>query len=268
MTRTGIDNPWRPEGEPEREPEPLDQWIESGIPHEEAETWRNWRYRINEAKAWRHAGVLGGLQAAQWSTAGVTSATVDRWRAAAIDATEAVNWHEFGLDLEEAKRHKAAGRTPEQAWNELQGSARSSHASFTAGGRGFVSTPGRPRGLPPSDSERFMQAGVPGHVIPSYMIRQWFDDTALSWAKEGIDATEAHLWRELGLRPAEVVRLTQQGATLSQTVRDWWRAGIPIDEVAEWIGAGLKPEEAAEQRARGITAEHAATLRALRDEPT
>jgi hypothetical protein len=266
MPRTGIDNPWRPEGEPEEEPEPLDQWIESGIPHEEAETWRNWRYRINEAQAWRHAGVRGGLQAAQWSTAGVTPATVNQWRAAAIDATEAVNWNELGFGLEEAKRHKAGGLTPGQAWDQQHASARSGHISFSAGG-GFVSTRGGTRRGAPPDIEKFMQAGVPGQVMHSYMIRQWFDDTALTWAREGIDATEAQLWQELGLRAAEAARLTRQGTTVFQTVKDWWRAGIPIDEVAEWIGAGLKPEEAAEQRARGITAEQAATLRALRDEP-
>jgi hypothetical protein len=65
----------------------------------------------------------------------------------------------------------------------------------------------------------------------------------------------------------EAGRLTRKGITVFETVRDWWRAGVPIDEVADWLGAGLKPEEAADQRARGVTAEQAATLRALRDEP-
>ena len=63
------------------------------------------------------AGVLGGLQAAQWSTAGVTAETVTGWRAAAINSTEAVSWHELGFDLEEAKKHKANGLTPAQAFN-------------------------------------------------------------------------------------------------------------------------------------------------------
>lgn len=98
------------------------------------------------------------------------------------------------------------------------------------------------------------------------MTRQWFDDSAVAWAREGIDAVEAQLWKELGLRPAETGRLVRKGATVHQTVRDWWAAGIPIDEVSDWIGAGLKPQEAADQRARGVTAEQAAALRALRDQ--
>ncbi len=265
MARTGIDNPWRDEGE-KREPEPLDQWIQAGIPRDEAETWRNWRYRINEATAWRHAGVFGGLQAAQWATAGVTPLTVNQWRAAAIAATEAVHWHELGFDLESAKQHKASGLTPDQAFHRQRpsfGSSPGFAAVSRAGSGRMLRRPGGPR----SDVDKFMQAGVPGQILHSYMARQWFDDIALSWAKEGIDAAEAQLWQELHLKPSEAGRLNRQGVTVSQTVRDWWRAGIPIDEVADWIGAGLKPDEAAEQRARGITAEQAATLRALRDEP-
>ena len=87
-------------------------------------------------------------------------------------------------------------------------------------------------------------------------------------AKEGIDGAEAPIWKGLGLRPHEAGRLVRNGASLVDTVRDWWQANIPISEVADWIGAGLTPEEAATQRANGITAEHAAALRALRDDPT
>lgn len=264
MARTGVDNPWRPEGEPDPEPEPLDEWIAAGIPREEAETWRNWRYRISEAQAWRRAGVHGGLPAAQWSTAGVTPDTVNQWRVAAIDATEAVNWHELGFGLEEARRHKSSGRTPSQAWEQENASRQAGSMSFvTSRGAGRI---GGRRG-PGRDIEKFMEAGVPGQVMHSYMIRQWFDDIALAWAREGIDAADAQLWQELGLKPSEAGRLTRKGITVFETVRDWWRAGVPMDEVADWLGAGLKPEEAADQRARGVTAEQAATLRALRDEP-
>lgn len=265
MARTGVDNPWRPEDEPE----PLEDWVKAGVPRHEAETWRNWRYRISEAMAWRNAGVFDGLQAAQWSTARVTASEVNQWQAAGIGATEAVSWHEFGFGLEYAKRQKARGVTPTQAYEQQQSVVR-------LGARGVASSArlrrGR-RGVHPTDPmEKFMeavQAGpmTPNGLIESYLLRQWFDEVAISWAKEGIDAAEAQLWRELGLKPAEAVRLTRQGVTVFQTVRDWWRAGIPIDEVADWIGAGLKPEEAADQRARGITAEQAATLRALRDDP-
>lgn len=114
--------------------------------------------------------------------------------------------------------------------------------------------------------QAFVEAGVPPQMLHSYMARQWFDDEAVAWAKAGIDGAEAPVWKALGLRPHEAGRLERTGATLGGTVRDWWRAGIPIDEVADWIGAGLTPEKAADQRAKGITAEHAAALRALRYE--
>jgi len=114
--------------------------------------------------------------------------------------------------------------------------------------------------------QKFVEAGVPPQMPHSYLARQWFDDEAVAWAKEGIDGAEAPIWKALGLRPDEARRLVRNGATLAGTVRDWWRAGIPIGEVADWIGAGLTPKEAAGQRAKGITVERAAALRALRDD--
>ena len=116
-------------------------------------------------------------------------------------------------------------------------------------------------------AQKFIEAGVARPLLHSYLLRQWNDDEAVAWAKEGIDAPEAQLWKALSLRPTEAGRLARQGSSVVNTVREWWRAGIPVDEVADWIGAGLTPVEAADQRARGITAEQAATLRALRDEP-
>jgi hypothetical protein len=96
--------------------------------------------------------------------------------------------------------------------------------------------------------QAFVEAGVPPQMLYSYMARQWFDDEAVAWAKEGIDGAEAPIWQALGLRPGEAGRLVRQGATLVDTVRAWWRAGIPIGEVADWIKAGLTPEEACRQR--------------------
>ena len=109
MTRTGLDEPGRPDDDPERGPEPLAQWLTAGFSAEEAEVWRNWRFRIVTASSWRDAGVPSGLRAAQWATAGVSPATVGRWRAAGIGAPEAVTWHELGFGLEDARRHKANG---------------------------------------------------------------------------------------------------------------------------------------------------------------
>jgi hypothetical protein len=116
--------------------------------------------------------------------------------------------------------------------------------------------------------QAFVEAGVPPQMLHSYMARRWFDDEAVAWAKAGIDGAEALIWRALGLRPDQARRIDRKGATLADTVRDWWRAGIPIDEVADWVGAGLTPNEAAGQRAKGITAEHAAAMRALRGDPS
>jgi hypothetical protein len=115
--------------------------------------------------------------------------------------------------------------------------------------------------------QKFVEAGVPPQMLHSYLARQWYDDEAVAWAKEGVGGAEAPIWKALGLRPNEAGRLVRTGVTLADTVRDWWRAGIPIGEVADWIGAGLTPKEAVGQRAKGITAEHAAALRALRDDP-
>jgi hypothetical protein len=98
--------------------------------------------------------------------------------------------------------------------------------------------------------QQFIEAGVPPQMLYSYMARQWFDDEAVAWASEGIDAGEAPVWKALGLRPNEASRLARNGTTLAATVRDWWRAGIPIGEVAHWIGAGLTTEAAVWRRSR------------------
>jgi hypothetical protein len=259
MTRTGIDDPFRPGDDPDPRPapEPIDEWVKAGIPADEAETWRNWRYRISEAIAWRQVGVLGGIRAAQWTMAGATPRSVHFWRAAGIDATEAVAWHEFAFSLEEAKQHKASGLTAIEASQRFRTGLQGS------GGLGAFSASSAARSL--TGVRRAGPGGVQPQVWRNYVSRQWVDDEAAAWAKEGVDPAEALLWKELGLRPTEAARLIKKGATVFQAVREWWQAGIPIDEVAEWIGAGLASAEAADQRARGISAEQAATLRALRD---
>jgi hypothetical protein len=258
MARTGIDNPWRPDEEP-GDPEPVDQWVKAGIPKDEAETWRNWRFGLRLAMAWRQAGVLDGLRAAQWATAGATPETVHQWRAAGFSATEAVSWHEFGFSLAEARQHKSAGRSAHQAF------AMSQPSPLSPTIRGVARVP--PNVVsPPGPLQKFLAAGARPEVVHSYVQRRWVDDEAAAWAAEGVEAAEANLWKALGLRPNEAGRLVKQGISMAETVTSWWRAGIPVEEVAEWIGAGLSPQEAANQRARGITAEQAATLRALRDD--
>jgi hypothetical protein len=110
---------------------------------------------------------------------------------------------------------------------------------------------------------RFHIRGIDPDVLQSYIQHRWFDDDALEWAKQGIEAQDAYTWLELGIRSSEAGKFTIGERTLGDTIREWWGAGIPLDEVAEWSGAGLSAGEAADQRARGISAERAAALRAL-----
>lgn len=262
MSRTGIDNPWRDDNEPE----PIANWTAAGFGADEAEVWRRWRFCIAEAHAWQAVGVDEGLHAAQWSTAGVGVDFVEAWRNAGVDATEAVAWHEFGYGVREVREFKAKGLSPADAFNGanqmMQSSGTMSFGSAVLRGGVRQSM----HGVSGHPLQRFIDAGVPPQVMHSYMQRQWFDEAALEWARAGIDAADAQLWHELGLKPAEANRLERHGETPATTIRDWWSAGIPYDELAEWIGAGLTAAEAAEQRSRGITAEQAAALRALRDD--
>jgi hypothetical protein len=235
------------------QPEPLSEWLAAGFARAEAKLWRRWRFNLGEARAWKAAGVPDGLRAAQWSTAGVTAETIGDWQAAGIEATEAVAWHEFGVGLDGARRYKQQGLTPARAFEQRQ------TPQVLAGHGPAGSTAG-------TQLRRFAAAGVPAQVMNGYLLRQWWDDDALAWARQHIEAADAKLWLALGVRPAEAGRLTRQGQTAVEAVHDWWQAGIPLGEVAEWLGAGLTAEEAAVQRAKGITAEQAAALRALRDD--
>jgi hypothetical protein len=253
VMQTGIDV----EDPNDREPEELPKWLAAGFNPEVAEVWRRWRFSIARAQAWVAAGVDEGLHAAQWSTAGVAPDTVEEWRAAGIEASEAVRWHEFGYGLEGARFERQKGHGPDQAFaqthpNPTVGLSTRIRQTGLAGGR-FA---GSMRGL--------HEAGVDPRIIHSYAQHQWMDESALPWARQGIDANDAYMWHELGLTPAEAGRLELLGRTVGDVVREWWAAGIPLEEFADWVGAGLSAAEAVEQRARGITAEHAASLRALR----
>jgi hypothetical protein len=239
------------------EPEELAIWLAAGFQAPTAEIWRRWRFSIARAQAWTAAGVENGLNAAQWSTAGVVPDTVQEWRTAGIDATEAVRWHEFGYGLAAVRAEKARGNGPDQAF---AGAHQQSSIGVTQGivrtgitGGGFA---GSVRGL--------HEIEVDPRVIHSYAQHQWTDESAVAWAKQGIEANDAYMWHALGLTPVEAGRLELLGRTVGDVVREWWTAGIPFEEFADWIGAGLNAAEAVEQRARGITAEHAASLRALR----
>lgn len=260
MNRTGIDTE-----EPGDEPEELGQWLTAGFGREEAESWRAWRFTISRAQAWRVQGIEEGLEAAQWQTAGATPETVGEWQAAGIGSpAEAVRWHELGFSLDEARRNKLQGRGPVDAF---QAGHRGQGASVVrlARGGGWASTApmvGGPAQGGPWQS--FQQAGVDPRTMHGYLQRGWVDDEAVEWARHGIEAPEAYVWFDLGLKAAEAGRLVLEGRTPGDVVREWWGAGIPFAEAAEWIGAGLSAAEAVRQRADGVTVEQAASLRALR----
>ena len=254
-TRVGADEP--DHGEPEK----LADWLAAGFAREDAENWRRWRFKLARAEAWRQRGVLDGLRAAQWQTAGVTPGTVEAWRAAGIGAPEAVRWHELGYELDAVRAEKQKGNGPEQAFAQAN-QARSAYVSSRSiGASGRLARRG-PGGL----VAHFQQSGVDPRIMHSYMQHQWFDEEALEWAKQGIEAQDAYTWYELGLTASEAGRLTIHGRSPGDVIREWWSAGIPFSEVGDWIGAGLSAQEAVEQRMNGITTEQAAALRALRQE--
>jgi hypothetical protein len=266
MTGTTFDQP-----EPDRHGEfDAEPWAALGIAKQEGESW--WKHRIEPADAlrWQRAGVSRPLDAVRWKIAGVDPSVVREWIYAAIDAQEAVVWTELGFNAARARVHKRAGRSPVQAYSK-------DHPVPSAATQPPMHPPmqSAPGGAayqgasPDGGRRRFMRAvgrSGPQHhqVAQSYMFRNWVDDEAIAWAREGIGADDALAWKELGLTPTEAKRQQAEGHTAMQTAKAWWRAGIPVDEVADWIGAGLTPEEAATQRANGVTVEQAAVLRSLR----
>jgi hypothetical protein len=246
MARTGVDDLFGGDDEPE--PEELSVWLAQGFAADDAQLWRRWRFTLTEAHRWMAAGVDEGLVAAQWQTAGVRPDQVRAWVAADITPTEAVGWHEFGFDLHAASGATAKGLSPEDMYDQQE------QQNIFQGRRG------------PHVVAKWRTAGIRPEVIQSYMMRPRTVEDDFRWAWNNIQAADSEVWDALGLTPNEAGRLAQQGRKPGEVMRDWWAAGIPIDEVADWLGAGLTASEAAEQRARGITAEHAAALRALRAE--
>jgi hypothetical protein len=254
--------------------EPL-AWARKGIPRVEAERWWHgglsladalrWRERfgVDEAIAWRTAGVTSPAEARAWRVAGVDAAEVSGWRDAGIGFAEAATWHEFEYTLEEAKKLKAEGKSPSESFRRRVQLMQSQPGPTVVGPRG---RPGGGRS-PATGMQRFFErvGRSQGALVHTYLTRQWYDDEAIAWAEQRIEAGDALAWKEIGIGPAEAGRLVKDGATPAGTMREWWQAGIPFDEVAAWIGAGLSPTEAAEQRAKGVTAERAAVMRALRD---
>jgi hypothetical protein len=264
MTRTGLDTE-----EPDEEPEELAVWLSAGFERAEAENWRRWRFTIARAREWQQQGVDDGLEAAQWQTAGVSVETVIHWRAASVAAGEAAHWRELGFSLEQVRIHKRHGRGPMDAFRLIN--AQSMNVRQAGAGRWVGIAPAGPSaqafiagGTVGSPVHRFQQSGVDPRLMHGFMRCGWMDEDAVEWARNGIEAQDAYLWFDLGLKAVEAGRLVVEGRTPGDLVREWWDTGIPFEEVADWIGAGLTATEAFEQRANGVTVEQAAALRALR----
>lgn len=243
-------------------------YLAAGVPADELHTWWKWRLSAEQAKAWRAAGVLEPLDAAQWVTAKVTPEAVGAWLGADITAGEAITWHEYGFGLDEAVGYRRQGYTADQAFDVSRGRTPKGPDDEVAPGDALSGLMSYQSGGAHDETQRFISraGGSDGMVMYSYINENWLDDEAIAWARQNIDASTARTWQDLGLRPAEAGRFTRRDLTPMAVAKAWWQAGIPFEETASWIGAGLTPAEAIEQRANGVTAEQAETLRTLRDE--
>lgn len=240
-----------------------------GFPSVEAREWWKRSIPAKDADRWRSVGVHLPVRAAQWTAAGITPDTVGDWLANGFEADEVVHWHEFGFGFEAALDNKRAGKTPEQAFEELRGGARAVSGGHATPGEdigGFFGfDDGGSQQKHADDAQRFVRAvrGAKSDLLLGYITRQWLNDEAIAWASLGIDIASAFAWKELGIKPSEAARFVRQNRTPMMVAMEWWRAGVPVEEVAAWIGAGLTAAEAVEQRDHGVTAEQAEVLRSL-----
>jgi hypothetical protein len=248
-----------------------ERWWWSGFTLAEAPGWRE-RFGVEEAVRWREAGIRTQAEVRSWQIAGVGAGEVGGWLEAGIGFAEASAWREFGYELGEARRLKAEGKGPSESFRGRVRLMRSRPAAARGAPSGswvpYASVSGRTSGAGSHPAQRFFEKlkGARGgpQLLHGYLRQQWLDDEAVAWAREGIEAASALLWKEFGVAPTDAAAAEKDGRTAAATIRAWWEAGIPPDEVRAWLGAGFGPEEAAAQRARGVDAERAAVLRALR----
>jgi hypothetical protein len=232
---------------------PVEAFVEAGVPPQMLYSYMARQWFDDEAIAWAKEWIDAG-EAAVWKALGLRPNEASRLVRKGVTLADTVrDWWRAGIPIGELADWIGTGLTPEAAFRQ-----RSRHGVST-----YRVLPGASDRAP---VQTFVEASAPPEMLSGDLARQVLDDEAAAWARQGVDAAEAPIWKVLALRPNEARRLVRKGVTLAGTVREWWHASIPIGEVAEWIGAGLTPEEAAGQRAKGITAEHAAALRALRDD--
>lgn len=212
-------------------------WTGLGFTVGEARRWIDTGFDPRSALRWREHGVYRPDRALAWRTAGLTPRTVDLPLRAGMTPEEAVRWRELGYDrADAAERHLSGERPrPRRALSRL------------------LSRP-HDRDLELDDEQAetmhaLLAAGVTPARARAYLDAGWRGARAVPWARAGVEATQAVLYRCLGLFPEEAARLAEAGTDAEQLLCAWWDAGIPRAEAASWLIARTSPEDAARAEA-------------------
>ncbi|MBR8742893.1 hypothetical protein [Nocardiopsis sp. MG754419] len=97
-----------------------------------------------------------------------------------------------------------------------------------------------------AETMRALTAAGVGHArARAYVDAGWRGPEAVPWARAGVPATPAVLYRCLGLLPTEAARRAASGTDAEALLRAWWDSGVPRAETASWIVSGATPEQAA-----------------------
>ncbi|GAA1088427.1 hypothetical protein NE857_20950 [Nocardiopsis exhalans] len=232
--------------DPAPEPEDLHAWTARGFAVAEARRWIDAGFVLDAAERWRERGVYRPEPAQAWRAAGLTPYTVGPALRAGMEPGEAVRWHELGYDRAEAAERHLAGERPHP--RRLFARLFRRH---------------RDRDLDLDDAQAetmtaLLRAGVPPARARAYLDAGWRGLEALPWARTGVNATQAVLYRALGLAPEEAARSAKAGRDAEKLLRTWWDAGVPRQDVAAWLTAGFSPQEAASAVAADGTVEEAA----------
>ncbi len=235
--------------DPEPGPEDLHAWTARGFTVAEARRWIDAGFVPDTAERWRERGVYRPGPARTWRAAGLTPYTVGPALRSGMDPGEAVRWHELGYSREEAAERHLAGERPYP---------RTVFARLLRRHRD--------RGPDLDDAEAetmnaLLRAGVRPAAARAYLDAGWRGRAPVPWARAGVNATGAVLYRSLGFTPKEAARSSEAGQDAEELLRAWWDAGVPRTGVAAWVIAGFSPEEAANAVAAGGTVEQAAPPR-------
>lgn len=232
------------------EPEGLHAWTARGFAVAEALRWIDAGFVLDSAERWRERGVYRPDPARTWRAAGLTPYTVGPALRAGMNPGEAVRWHELGYTrTEAAERHLAGERPhPKRVFARL-----------------FRRHRDRDLDLVDAQAETMcalLRAGIRPAVARAYLDADWRGRQPVPWARAGVNAAQAVLYRSLGFTPKEAARSVEAGQDPEELLRAWWDAGVPRPDVAAWVVAGFSPQEAARAVAAGSTVEQAAVLRA------